>query len=96
MKALVEGGEVIEPLGERILGRVLCSDVIHPDTGNVLYTAGYLLNEDAVDSIESLGVDEVNVRTPLSCENAIWVVRKSATVVTWAAALWLILARPLG
>ncbi len=68
MKALVEGGEVIEPLSERILGRVLCSDVIHPDTGNVLYTAGYLLNEDAVDSIESLGVDEVNVRTPLSCE----------------------------
>lgn len=68
MKALVEGGEVIEPLRERILGRVLCSDVMHPDTGNILYTAGYLLNEDAVDAIESLGVDEVNVRTPLSCE----------------------------
>ena len=68
MKALVEGGEVIEPLSERILGRVLCSDVIHPDTGNVHYAAGYLLDEDAVDSIESLGVDEVNVRTPLSCE----------------------------
>jgi len=68
MKALVEGGEVIEPLGERILGRVLSSDVIHPDTGNTLYPAGYLLDEDAVDLIESLGVDEVSVRTPLSCE----------------------------
>ncbi|WP_202635132.1 DNA-directed RNA polymerase subunit beta' [Rugosibacter aromaticivorans] len=68
MKALVEGGEVIEPLRERILGRVLCSDVLHPDTGDVLYAAGYLLDEDAVDAIEAIGVDEVNVRTPLSCE----------------------------
>jgi DNA-directed RNA polymerase subunit beta' len=68
MKALVEGGEVIEPLSERILGRVLCTDVIHPDTGNVLFPAGYLLDEDAVASIESLGIDEVAVRTPLSCE----------------------------
>ncbi|MDD3380458.1 MAG: DNA-directed RNA polymerase subunit beta', partial [Rugosibacter sp.] len=68
MKALVEGGEVIEPLRERILGRVAGSDVMHPDTGDVLYPAGYLLDEDAVDVIEAIGVDEVNVRTPLSCE----------------------------
>jgi DNA-directed RNA polymerase subunit beta' len=68
MKALVEGGEVIEPLRERILGRVLVSDVIHPDTADVIYAAGYLLDEDAVDNIETIGVDEVNVRTPLSCE----------------------------
>lgn len=68
MKALVEGGEVIEPLRERILGRVLVNDVIHPDTADVVYPAGYLLDEDAVDNIETIGVDEVNVRTPLSCE----------------------------
>jgi len=68
MKALVEGGEVIEPLRERILGRVAGSDVMHPDTGDVLYPAGYLLDEDSVDVIEAIGVDEVNVRTPLSCE----------------------------
>jgi DNA-directed RNA polymerase subunit beta' len=68
MKALVEGGEVIEPLRERILGRVVASDVLNPDTQDVLYPAGYLLDEDAVDTIEALGIDEVRVRTPLSCE----------------------------
>ncbi|RLJ68530.1 DNA-directed RNA polymerase subunit beta' [Sulfurisoma sediminicola] len=68
MKALVEGGEVIEPLRERILGRVVSSDVLNPDTQDVLYEAGYLLDEDAVDNIETLGIDEVRVRTPLSCE----------------------------
>jgi DNA-directed RNA polymerase subunit beta' len=68
MKALVEGGEIIEPLRERILGRVLASEVLHPDTEDIVYTAGYLLDEDAVDAIEALGIDEVRVRTPLSCE----------------------------
>jgi len=68
MKALVEGGEVIEPLRERILGRVLLGDVLHPETQNVLYAAGFLLDEDAVDAIEALGIDEVRVRTPLTCD----------------------------
>jgi DNA-directed RNA polymerase subunit beta' len=67
MKALVEGGEVIEALRERILGRVVTADVLHPDTQDVLYETGYLLDEDAVDTIEALGVDEVRVRTPLNC-----------------------------
>jgi DNA-directed RNA polymerase subunit beta' len=68
MKALVEGGEVVEPLRERILGRVVAADVINPDNQEVLYVAGTMLDEDAVDTIEKLGVDEVFVRTPLSCE----------------------------
>ena len=68
MKALVEGGEVIEPLRERILGRVTTNDVIHPETQDVLFAAGYLLDEDAVDAIEALDIDEVRVRSPLSCE----------------------------
>jgi DNA-directed RNA polymerase subunit beta' len=68
MKALVEGGEVIEPLRERILGRVAVADVLHPDTQEVIYGAGDLLDEDAVDNIEALGIDEVRVRTPLSCD----------------------------
>jgi DNA-directed RNA polymerase subunit beta' len=68
MKALIEGGEVIEPLRERILGRVLASDVLNPDTQDVLYGQGLLLDEDAVDNIEALGIDEVRVRTPLACE----------------------------
>ena len=68
MKALVEGGEVIEALRERILGRVAASDVVNPETGETLYEAGTLLNEDMVDNIEALGIDEVRVRTPLTCE----------------------------
>lgn len=68
MKALVEGGEVVEPLRERILGRVLVADVRDPDTQDVLFAAGALLDEDAVDSIEKAGIDEVVVRTPLTCE----------------------------
>ncbi|MGE0874285.1 MAG: DNA-directed RNA polymerase subunit beta' [Burkholderiales bacterium] len=68
MKALVEGGEVVEALRERILGRVLAIDLLHPDTQDVLYPAGMLLDEEAVDMIDNLGIDEVKVRTPLSCE----------------------------
>mgnify|MGYP001097245312 CR=1 FL=1 len=68
MKALVEGGEVVEPLRERILGRVVAADVVNPDNQEVLYAAGTVLDEDAVDTIEKLGVDEVFVRTPLTCE----------------------------
>jgi len=67
MKALVEGGEVIEALRERILGRVVVADVLNPDTQDVLYEVGTLLDEDAVDTIEALGIDEVRVRTPLNC-----------------------------
>jgi DNA-directed RNA polymerase subunit beta' len=68
MKALVEGGEVIEALRDRVLGRVATADVVNPDTQDVLYPVGHLLDEDAVDRIEALGIDEVRVRTPLSCE----------------------------
>jgi DNA-directed RNA polymerase subunit beta' len=68
MKALIEGGEVIEALRERILGRVAAVDVLSPDNGSVLFPAGTLLNEDAVDAIEAAGIDEVKVRTPLTCD----------------------------
>jgi len=68
MKAMVEGGEVIEALSERILGRVVSADVVNPESGETLFEAGYLLDEAAVEKIETLGVDEVRVRTPLNCE----------------------------
>src|SRR5699024_9260270 len=68
MKALIEGGEVIEPLRDRILGRVCADDVVNPETQETAIEAGTLLDEDTVELIESLGVDEVKVRTPLTCE----------------------------
>jgi len=67
MKALVEGGEVIEALRDRILGRVCVGDVINPDNQEVVIKDGTMLGEDDVDLIDSLGIDEVKVRTPLSC-----------------------------
>ena len=68
MKALVEGGEIIEALRERILGRVVAMDLINPENQEVVFAAGALLDEYAVELIESLGIDEVKVRTPLTCE----------------------------
>ena len=67
MRALVEGGEVIESLRDRILGRVAAIDVMHPETQGVLLTAGNMLDEDILDMLEAAGVDEVKVRTPLTC-----------------------------
>src|SRR5438876_1713769 len=67
MRALVEGGEVIESLRDRILGRVAAVEVLHPETQEVLIPAGEMLDEDALDVLEGAGVDEVKVRTPLTC-----------------------------
>jgi DNA-directed RNA polymerase subunit beta' len=68
MKALIEGGEVVEALRERLLGRVCANDVNDPESGSTVFPAGTLLNEDEVEQIEALGIDEVRVRTPLSCD----------------------------
>jgi DNA-directed RNA polymerase subunit beta' len=67
MKALVEGGEIIEALRDRILGRVCIGDIVHPDTQEVIVPDDTLLDEDHVDQIVALGIDEVKVRTVLSC-----------------------------
>ena len=68
MKALVEGGEIIEALRDRILGRVCIGDILHPDTQDVIIPHDTLLEEDHVDQIVELGIDEVKVRTVLTCE----------------------------
>ncbi|GLR14080.1 DNA-directed RNA polymerase subunit beta' [Chitinimonas viridis] len=68
MKAVVQGGDVIEALRDRILGRVAAIDVIDPATQETVYEAGTLLTEDIVERIEALSIDEVKVRTPLTCE----------------------------
>ena len=67
-KALVKGGEIVEPLHDRILGRTATLDVIHPETQAVIYPAGTLLGEDEVENIDALGIDEVKVRTALTCD----------------------------
>ncbi len=68
MRAIVEGGEVIESLRDRILGRTTADDVLHPENRSVLAVAGTMLDEDLIDELEVAGVDEVKVRTALTCE----------------------------
>jgi len=67
VRALVEGGEVIESLRDRILGRVTATEVLNPENQSVVVLAGEMLDEDVLDRVEAAGVDEVKVRTPLTC-----------------------------
>ena len=67
MRPLVEGGEVIQALRDRILGRVTAEDVLD-NTEQVLVPCGTMIDEDICDKIDEEGIDQVKVRTPLSCE----------------------------
>ncbi len=67
MRALVEGGEVIQALRDRVLGRVTAVDVMDPDTNQVAIPAGTLIDENVCDLIDERGIDMVKVRTPLTC-----------------------------
>ena len=68
MRAIVEGGEVIESLRDRVLGRTVAEDVLHPENRAVLASAGQMLEEELIEELEAAGVDEVKVRTALTCE----------------------------
>ena len=68
MKAVVQGGDIIEALRDRILGRVTATDVVDPNSGATIIEAGTLLDEKLVDLIDNSGVDEVKVRTPITCQ----------------------------
>jgi DNA-directed RNA polymerase subunit beta' len=68
MKAVVQGGDVIEALRDRILGRVTASDVVDPSTSETVIEAGTLLDEALVDLIDERGIDEVKVRTAITCD----------------------------
>ena len=69
MKPIIEGGDVVEPLRERVLGRVVAHDIIKPGTKKeVLVPANTLLDEKLVDEMEEAGVDEIIVRSAITCE----------------------------
>ena len=65
---LIEGGDVVEPLRERVLGRTTATDLHRPGDSTVAVEAGTLLDERWVDRLEQLGIDEVRVRSPITCE----------------------------
>jgi DNA-directed RNA polymerase subunit beta' len=68
MEPLVEGGDIIEPLGERILGRVALDDIHDPITGDVLVDANTEIDEAKVEIIENAGLESVPIRSVMSCQ----------------------------
>ena len=69
MTPLIEGGDVVEPLRERVLGRVVAEDVIKPGTDEVLVERNTLLDEALVDMLEQNSVDQMMVRSVITCDN---------------------------
>ena len=67
MSPIIEGGDIIAPLGDRVLGRVLASDVFDQDN-SIIAEAGTMINEKMVEILETRGVDQVYVRSPITCE----------------------------
>jgi DNA-directed RNA polymerase subunit beta' len=68
MSPIVEGGDVIEPLRERVLGRVLAEPVLISGTDKIAFDAGTMLDEACVSQLEDLSIDDVKVRSPITCE----------------------------
>jgi DNA-directed RNA polymerase subunit beta' len=68
MTPLVEGGDIVEPLRERVLGRVTATDVYAPGSDKPIIEASTLLDENAVKTLETYSVDQVLVRSPITCE----------------------------
>jgi DNA-directed RNA polymerase subunit beta' len=68
VKAAIEGGEVIDPLSERILGRVPLVDIVHPVGGEVIVKAGTIIEEEKLDTIDDAGIEVVQIRSALTCE----------------------------
>jgi DNA-directed RNA polymerase subunit beta' len=68
MHSLIEGGDVVEPLAERVLGRVVAEDVMLPGTDEVAIPRGTLLDESMVNKLEELSIDHIKVRSPITCD----------------------------
>jgi len=68
MTAILTNDEITESLYDRILGRTALDDVYHPETGEKLIAAGHEINEEGATSIEAAGIEEVEIRSVLTCE----------------------------
>ncbi len=69
MTPLIEGGDVVEPLHERVLGRLVAHDVVNPTSGDIIAPVGTLLDEQWVARLEEATIDQVFVRSPITCES---------------------------
>ena len=68
LKAIREDGEILEPLSERIIGRVPMEDVTDPETGEVIVEKNQEITEEKMDEISNAGIKEVNIRAILTCQ----------------------------
>ncbi|MGB5323790.1 MAG: DNA-directed RNA polymerase subunit beta', partial [Pseudomonadales bacterium] len=68
MTPVIEGGDIIETLGDRVLGRIPVGDVVDPESGDIVVPAGTMIDEKLVSHIESSGIDEVLVRSAITCD----------------------------
>ncbi len=68
VREIKDGNDVLEKLSDRLLGRYVIGDVIHPVTGEVLAENDTMLSETEVNKIVAAGIEEVNIRTVLECE----------------------------
>ena len=68
VRPVVDGGNVIVSIGERILGRTIQEDIVHPETGEVIVKKGRLIDENDVEKVEAAGVEQVKIRSVLTCE----------------------------
>ena len=68
VKAVIEGGNVVEPLSEIILGRCSVRDIKHPVSNDLIIKANEIIDEEAVDKIEAAGIETALVRSAISCE----------------------------
>ncbi|MBT5913750.1 MAG: DNA-directed RNA polymerase subunit beta', partial [Rhodospirillaceae bacterium] len=68
VNAVIEGGDVIVSLGDRVLGRTLVEDVIEPETGDVLLEKGTLLDEVNCEALDGAEIESVRIRSVLTCE----------------------------
>ena len=75
MQPIVEGGDVVEPLSERVLGRVVAKDVLKPGSDEVVVERNTLLDEQQVEALEEAGVDVIEVRSTITCETRYGVCR---------------------
>ncbi len=73
MSPIIEGGDVVEPLRERILGRVAATDVYRPGSDELICAAGTMLDESIVERFEVAGIDQLRVRSPITCDSRIGV-----------------------
>ena len=68
MRAVIEGGDIIEPLAERILGRTTASEIINTKDNSVILDKGMIISEDDIEKIEKAGIDQVKVKSALTCD----------------------------